>query len=160
MADVTGLAVVRHFEGFKRDFLRINFVVPARFREARIDRAILGEQGFEAADDVLGKVLEILARLGQVAFYPLHLLAVLVDVKKGDAADAHGEQALHVRLREFPDQFLAERLEPFVNGGQDGFIGFALLDPFVDALLDKDPLQGPEVEFVLELGFLELAAPA
>ena len=57
---------------------------------------------------------------------------------------------------QFANQLLAERLEALVHRGQHGLVGLALLDPLVDALLDEDALQRAEMQFVLELGFLEL----
>ena len=81
VTDITGLAVVGDFEGFESDFLGIDFVVAAGFREARVERAILRQQCFKMADDILGKVLEIFARLGKVCLNLFHFLTVLVDIE-------------------------------------------------------------------------------
>ena len=63
-------------------------------------------------DDVLGQVLQVLARLGQVGFDLLHLLAMLVDVEQRNAADAHLQQALDVGVRQLANISLRNGLNP------------------------------------------------
>ena len=108
------------------------------------------------ADDVLREILEVLACLAQLAFYPLNFLAVLVNVEERDEADAHLQQTIHVGVGEFADQLLSERLETLMHRSQDRFVSLALLDLFVEAFLDEDALQRAEMQLVLELGFLKL----
>ena len=50
----------------------------------------------------------------------------------------------------------SEGLEAVLHRGDDGLVGFALLDLFVNPLLDEDALQGAEVQFVFELLLLQL----
>ena len=159
VTDVARLAVVGNLESLEGNFFGVHLVVTARFRQARILRPVLGEQLFEVADHVLGQVLQILPRLRQVILHLLHFLAMLVDVEKRDAADAHGQEALDIRVRKLANQLLAERLETLVHGGHNGLIGLALLDLLVDALLDENALQRPEMELILELGLPELEFP-
>jgi len=66
------------------------------------------------------------------------------------------QQAIDIFVANVSQQLPAKRLERFVDGGQDRFVRAALLDLFVEALFDEDPLQGPEVELVLELLFFKL----
>src|SRR6185437_5675870 len=49
-----------------------------------------------------------------------------------------------------------ERLEAFIDGGDDGFVGFAFLDVLVDAFLDEDAFERAEMEFVFEFLLLQL----
>ena len=70
---------------------------------------------------------------------------MFVDVKEGDAADADLEEAIDVFVGNVTQQFLLERFEAIVNGLNDRFVGFALLDFLVDALLDENALQGARV---------------
>src|SRR5206468_10462914 len=103
------------------------------------------------ANDILREMLEILPRLGELGLHPLHLLAVLVDVEKGNAPDAHREQPLDVRAGQLPRQLPAERLETLVHRGNNRLVAFAGLDSIVNTLLDQNALQRAEVQFVLEL---------
>ncbi len=89
-------------------------------------RAVLLEQRFEVADDVLGQVLQVLARLGEVGLHLLHLLAVLVDVEQRNAADAHLQQPLDVRVGQLANELFPERLEALVHRGEHGLVGLAL----------------------------------
>ena len=81
MADIPGFAVIRHFESFERDFFGIDFIVTAGFGQARIKRTVFREQRFQVADDVLGEVLQIFARLVKIAFGLFDFFAMFVDVE-------------------------------------------------------------------------------
>ena len=79
-----------------------------------------------------------------------------VDVEKRNAPDAHGQQPFHIGVGQLAQQLFAERLKALVDLGDDRLVGFALFDPLVNPLLDKDALQRAEVQFVLELLLLQL----
>src|SRR5436190_506061 len=152
VADVTGLAIVSHFEGFECDLARVYFVEAAALGQARIERAIFFEQSFQMANHVFGEALEVLLGLGQLSLGLLHLLTMLVDIEEGNPADAYLEEALDVRIDKFTNELALERLEAFVNGLENRLVAAALFDLLVDALFDEDSFQGAEMEFVIQLG--------
>src|SRR5438552_14400860 len=84
---------------------------------------------------------------------------MLIDVEQRDATDTHLQQAFDIGIDQFTYQLFAEGFEPIAHGGQHRFIGFALLDFFIDALLDENAFERAKVQFILEFGFpqLELA---
>src|SRR5262249_16418718 len=120
VADVAGFAIVSDLESFERDFFGVHFVVTAGFGQAWIQWAVLGEKAFQMSDDVFGEVLEIFARFAEFAFGFLDLLAMLVDVEKGDSANADLEQAIDIGVADFAKQFLTERFKTVIYGRDDG----------------------------------------
>src|SRR5437016_5319655 len=78
VADIATLAIVRHPERLERRFLRIDFIVAAAPRQARIKRPVLLNERFEMRNDVSRQALKILARLGEISFDPLGFFAMLV----------------------------------------------------------------------------------
>ena len=156
VADVALLAIVADFERFERDFLRVDFVVAAGFGQARIFGPYFSMQRFDAADDVFREVLQVLAGLGEIGFDLFDLFAMFVDVEQRNAADADLQQAIDICIDQLANKFFRERFEAVVNGRDDRFVRFALLDFFVDAFLDENAFERAEMQFVLELAFLEL----
>ena len=152
VSDIAAFAVVGHLERLECDFPGVDFVVPAGFRgQAGVARAVLLQQRLQVCDDVLGQVLQVPARLFKIGFDLVRFFAVLVDIEKGNPADANRKQFFHVGLREVANHLPAERLEFRVHCGDDRLVGFALLDGLVEPLLDEDAFEGAEVQFVLEL---------
>ena len=54
----------------------------------------------------------------------------------------------------------AERLEALVHGRRHGLVGLALLDFFVNALLDENALERSEMQFLLQLAFAAIPVRA
>ena len=157
VAEVAALAVVGDLEGLERDGLGIQFLVAAALAgEARILRAVFGEEPLEMRDGVGLHVLEVFFHLGQLGLELVHLFAVLADVEERDPADADLQEALDVRVGQGAGQLGGEGLEAIHHGGVDGLVRFALLDLLVDALLDEDALQRAEIEVFLQLALAQL----
>src|ERR1044071_1809386 len=98
----------------------------------------------------------MLPRLAKVLFNLVHFLPMLIDIKERDAPDTDLQKAFNVGAAEFTDELLVKWFKADVNRVQDCFIGLTLLDLFIDPLLDENPFEGPEMQFVLKLGFFEL----
>ncbi len=146
--NVTLLGIVAYFERFERDFLRLDFIVAARFCQARILIFILIDQRLETADHVLREILQVLAGLHELRFQFLQFFAMLVNVKERNATDTDLKQFIHIFIRDGTQQLLGERFKAVINCRDHRFVGFALFDLFVNALLDENTFQCAEMLFI------------
>ena len=126
------------------------------FAFAGLAASLVLDEVLEVAHGVAAQALEVLANLLQLLEDALDLLAVLVDVEEGDAADRDGEEHVDVVVGDRAHEAVGEGLEALEDLGADGLGGGALLDALVDALLDEDLDEGLAVLLLEQLALADL----
>src|SRR5688572_27257222 len=84
---------------------------------------------------------------------------MFINIEKRNPSNSNLQQALNIGIRERAKQLLGKWLEPVKNSGDYRFIRFCLLNPFVNPFFYEDSFECAEMEFVLELAFLDLELP-
>ena len=117
--------------------------------------AVLVDELFEEVDAVGDDLLHMAFDLAQAGADLLHLLLGAVDIVEGDAADRDLQKGVNILVGHLLLDLVGERLQALAHGRGHLLRSGLLFDRLVDAVLDKDLLQGSGVKTVRQVAGLD-----